>query len=62
MPDVGEEKIELAGNAAGTGVSMALVSEREMDTMRSLPRIIQHVELASHSDFQIAYMEAMGFM
>lgn len=62
LPDIGEEKIELAGNAAGTGVSMALVSEREMDTMRSLPRIIQHVELASHSDFQIAYMEAMGFM
>ena len=34
LPHIDEERIVWVGNEAGTGVSIALVSEREMDSMK----------------------------
>lgn len=61
LPDVDEEKIISAGNTAGAGVAMALVSEAEMSLVRSIPEKVEHIELAEKEGFQRAYMKAMGF-
>lgn len=61
LPDVAKDKIILAGNTAGVGVSMALTSKKELDFMISVPKKVKHVELATKKEFQMAYMKAMAF-
>jgi len=62
LPNMALERITYAGNAAGTGVSMALASEKEMLRAESIPPDIEHVELATNKDFQSIYMAAMSFL
>ena len=62
LPQVESEKIHSAGNAAGAGVSMALLSKKELENAEELPSIITHLELAEEKDFQNVYMKAMAFI
>jgi uncharacterized 2Fe-2S/4Fe-4S cluster protein (DUF4445 family) len=61
IPSLPLNKIISAGNTAGAGVSMALMSEVEMELAKSVPIRVEHIELASCSDFQDEYMKALAF-
>lgn len=61
LPEVDEEKIISAGNTAGAGVAMALVSDAEMTRIREVPEKVEHIELAEKENFQRAYMKAIEF-
>lgn len=61
LPDVPAEKIISAGNTAGAGVSMAVVSSSAMELAERIPSIVKHVELAQEPDFQDEYLASMGF-
>jgi uncharacterized 2Fe-2S/4Fe-4S cluster protein (DUF4445 family) len=61
IPSLSMNKIISAGNTAGAGVSMALMSDVEMERTKSIPNRVEHIELASCSDFQDEYMKALAF-
>ncbi|QIB69994.1 DUF4445 domain-containing protein [Aminipila butyrica] len=61
LPNVEEDKFFFAGNTAGIGAAMILLSADCQKAAEALARQIQHVELAARSDFQEYYMAAMGF-
>ena len=61
LPDIDTENIISAGNAAGCGVSMALVNEDEMKTAEMIPSLVEHIELADDENFQSVYMKSMLF-
>ena len=61
IPQLAMDKIASAGNTAGAGVSMALMSPEEMELAQSVPHRVEHIELASCSDFQDEYMKALAF-
>lgn len=61
LPDVPEQKVVQLGNAAGAGACMALLSRGEAARAQELARAAEHVELASHPDFQGAFISAMRF-
>lgn len=61
IPSLPMNKIISAGNTAGAGVSMVLMSDNEMELAKSVPTRVQHIELASCSDFQDEYMKALAF-
>lgn len=59
LPDVPLEKIRLIGNAAGAGVSMAMMSAYEMRRAEEIPSGIIHVKLAEKEEFNDVYMAAI---
>lgn len=61
LPNVPEERVVSLGNAAGAGACMALLSHAEAVRAAELARKAEHVELASHPDFQGAFIAAMRF-
>ncbi len=61
IPDIDHEKIHSIGNSAGIGASMALLSEAAFDETVQAAETIEHIELATRSDFQDKYMLAMRF-
>ena len=61
LPKLDTEKIVSAGNTAGAGVSMALMSEKEMKLAEELVEGIIHVDLAAKENFQEIYLNAMAF-
>ncbi len=61
LPDVDPERILSAGNTAGAGVSMVLVSSTERTLAERIVQQVQHVELADKEEFQNAYLAAMRF-
>ncbi|MGI6767275.1 MAG: ASKHA domain-containing protein [Lentihominibacter sp.] len=61
LPNIPLDKIISAGNTAGAGISMVLVSRESEDFARRIPDIVEHVELAEDPNFQMVYMKAMGF-
>ena len=61
IPSLPMNKIISAGNTAGAGVCMALMSDVEMDLAMAVPSRVEHIELASCSDFQDQYMKALAF-
>lgn len=61
IPSLPMNKIISAGNTAGAGVSMTLMNDAELDLAKSVPAHVQHIELASCSDFQDEYMKALAF-
>jgi len=60
LPAVDLDHVRFCGNAAGAGVSMALVSRKEKQLAKEIPGRIEHVELADETGFQDAYLKAMG--
>ncbi|MBQ7703500.1 MAG: DUF4445 domain-containing protein, partial [Firmicutes bacterium] len=61
IPDIDHDKIFSIGNSAGIGASMALLSEEAFETTVHTAETIEHVELATRSDFQDKYMMCMRF-
>ena len=60
MPDCPIDKVTAAGNAAGTGAVMALLSataRREIEDL--IPQIVK-IETATEADFQQHFVEAMA--
>ncbi len=61
IPDVGEDRVDVVGNAALRGASMVLVSKTERDRARALPEKIKFVELSGKPEFQMMFAESMLF-
>ncbi len=61
IPQIPAEKIDFIGNAAATGASMMLLSDEFRKQAAALAARVEHVELAASADFQIRYINAMGF-
>ena len=61
IPSIDMDKIVPVGNAAGAGAKLALISVRERERARRLASRIEHIELASHSDYENEFMDKMLF-
>lgn len=61
FPQLPVDKIIPVGNAAGTGASMALLSDNERILANEIARQVEHVELSRNMDFQEFYIKAMMF-
>ena len=61
LPDVNRDRILSVGNAAGKGACMALLSSEKRKEAEQIALEITHVELASSSEFQDEYLQAMKF-
>lgn len=61
FPDVKREKILQAGNLAGTGAAMALLSERTLQSMKEESGNLVHVELAEEDTFKERFLGHMNF-
>lgn len=59
LPPVSPEKITSAGNCAGTGASMALLSEKAVREMERDAEAVCHVELADEEGFQACFLEGL---
>ncbi len=60
FPDISREKFVQAGNLAGTGAAMALLSEKSLRSMEKASGEIVHVELAEDADFRELFLENMS--
>jgi uncharacterized 2Fe-2S/4Fe-4S cluster protein (DUF4445 family) len=61
LPKIDLNKITFAGNAAGAGASLVLLSEDERNKAIQLVDKVEHVELANCDDFQEEFLKAMSF-
>lgn len=61
LPRVPLDRVVSIGNAAGSGACMALLSKEALERANSLAEETEHVELASHPDFQDVYLQSMYF-
>ena len=61
LPDVERSKVKTAGNAAGTGASMALLSEKTRNTLEEVVKTITHIDLSTNESFQSRFIDSMGF-
>jgi uncharacterized 2Fe-2S/4Fe-4S cluster protein (DUF4445 family) len=60
IPDCNLEHVSSAGNAAGTGARLALLSVGAREEIERRVRLVEKVELAIDPDFQRCFVEAMG--
>lgn len=61
LPAIDRDKIIFAGNTAGAGVAMTLVSGREYELAANIPEKVIHIELAEKKNFQEVYLASMAF-
>ncbi len=61
FPEVPREKLVQAGNLAGTGAAMALLSEKMLTEMEKLCGDFEHVELAEEPGFGELFLSHMNF-
>lgn len=61
FPRVPMDKIVFAGNAAGSGGSLVLLSEKERKKAIQIANKTGHLELADLEDFQEEFLKAMSF-
>lgn len=61
FPDVPREKMVQAGNLAGTGAAMALLSEKVLRSSQEESCHFVHVELAEEDSFKERFLEHMNF-
>lgn len=61
IPQIGPERVRFAGNAAGSGAQMVLLSREMRERVLELAGKIRHLELAGTASFSQAFMEAMPF-
>jgi uncharacterized 2Fe-2S/4Fe-4S cluster protein (DUF4445 family) len=61
LPPINKDIVVSAGNTAGIGASMALLSLRERDEAKILSRKMEHIELAAQPEFQEEYINATKF-
>jgi uncharacterized 2Fe-2S/4Fe-4S cluster protein (DUF4445 family) len=60
IPDCPLEKVQSAGNAAGTGARIALVNSKARDEIEAVVRRIEKIETAVEPKFQQHFVEAMA--
>ena len=61
IPYLPLEKIESAGNAAGRGAEITLLSEKTREICEKISKDIKYIELSSRPDFQEEFIKAMFF-
>lgn len=61
LPDLPRDRISYIGNAALIGAEMTLLSEDERNEADAIAERIEHVALATHSDFQYIFVDACRF-
>jgi len=61
IPQVPEERIEIAGNLAGAGAVMALCDNQYVQLAKELAAKIVVIELATSIQFQQVFIENLGF-
>jgi uncharacterized 2Fe-2S/4Fe-4S cluster protein (DUF4445 family) len=54
-------RIVSAGNVAGEGAKMALLSHRERAEAHSIVREVHHVELSGRQDFNDLFVDQLAF-
>ncbi len=61
LPPLPPERVRAAGNAAGLGAWLALISREQWDRAAEIAAATEHVELSGHPAFQTRFIEALGF-
>ena len=61
LPDCDVENVSSAGNSAGTGARIALLSAKSREEIEDVVRRIEKIETAVESNFQPYFVEAMAF-
>jgi uncharacterized 2Fe-2S/4Fe-4S cluster protein (DUF4445 family) len=61
VPDVGPRRIIAAGNVAGEGAKMALLSVRDRAAALALLEEVKYVELSDRTDFNDRFIAQLGF-
>jgi uncharacterized 2Fe-2S/4Fe-4S cluster protein (DUF4445 family) len=61
VPDVGTRRIIAAGNVAGEGAKMALLSMRDRAAALALLEEVKYVELSDRQDFNDRFIDQLGF-
>jgi uncharacterized 2Fe-2S/4Fe-4S cluster protein (DUF4445 family) len=61
VPDVGPRRIVAAGNVAGEGAKMALLSIRDRAAALALLGEVKYVELSDRPDFNDRFIDQLGF-
>ena len=61
FPDIPMEKMIQAGNLAGTGAAMALLSEKTLQALTEESVSFVHVKLAQENSFKERFLEHMNF-
>ena len=61
LPDCDVGNVSSAGNSAGTGARIALLSVKSREEIESVVRGIEKIETAVESNFQPYFVEAMAF-
>jgi uncharacterized 2Fe-2S/4Fe-4S cluster protein (DUF4445 family) len=61
VPPIDPERVRLVGNAAGVGARLALLDRDVFARARALAARAEYVDLATHSAYQTAFIEALGF-
>jgi uncharacterized 2Fe-2S/4Fe-4S cluster protein (DUF4445 family) len=61
VPPVARERLQPVGNAAAQGGKLALLSDSARRRAETLANMAEHVELATHPDFEGIFFEALGF-
>jgi uncharacterized 2Fe-2S/4Fe-4S cluster protein (DUF4445 family) len=61
VPDVGPRRIVAAGNVAGEGAKMALLSIRDRAAALALLEEVKYVELSDRPDFNDRFIAQLGF-
>jgi len=59
FPDLPLERFKQIGNAAGMGAKRALISKKSLSEARSIAKRTQYIELTTHTNFQIDFLNAM---
>lgn len=59
FPDISQEKLVIAGNAAGAGAAKALLSESFLKETEVIGRKAEHMELAGEDTFQQEFLASM---
>ncbi|MCM1135981.1 MAG: ASKHA domain-containing protein [Clostridium sp.] len=61
LPEISEEKLLQAGNLAGVGAAMALLSPKALERMEAERKGFVHVELAEEEDFEKIFLANLNF-
>ncbi len=61
IPNISSDKIEIAGNSAGTGAIMALCNDLYLDRAKQMADKIITIDLATNMDFQKAFIRNLNF-
>jgi uncharacterized 2Fe-2S/4Fe-4S cluster protein (DUF4445 family) len=61
VPNIATTRILSAGNVAGEGAKMVLLSGSERNGARSLTKLVHYVELSEREDFNDRFVEELAF-